>query len=76
MTDLCRKPDDTGKFNLHCQHMIDRPRGEDFPRLCLRAAARGSPFCDAHQEAPGPFPRSRRMIADAIDEVIFDAFAA
>jgi hypothetical protein len=45
---LCRKPDDRGKVNLRCAHLIQKPRGESEPRQCRAAAMRGETLCGVH----------------------------
>lgn len=49
-SDLCRKPDFYGVFHPRCRHIIEKPRGEDAPRQCRRAAGKNERFCDAHRE--------------------------
>ena len=51
---LCRKPDDNGVFNLRCEHIIPKPKGETEPRQCRRAARRGTRFCDVHSKRSWP----------------------
>lgn len=45
---MTKKPDDLGVFHPRCQHIIQKPRGEDGPVQCRRAAHRGERFCDYH----------------------------
>lgn len=45
---LCRRPDGRGAFSPRCQHIIERPRDQDEPRQCRRAASRGINRCEAH----------------------------
>jgi hypothetical protein len=69
VTHLCRKPDDAGTFNPRCEHIIRRPRDSDQPRQCLRAAKRGTAFCDAHQSTSERIIEAEtmgsRLLADA-----------
>lgn len=51
MTALCRKPDDTGAFNPRCQHVLEKPRGEETPRQCRAAAMKGTSLCGVHTRA-------------------------
>jgi hypothetical protein len=50
MNRLCRKPDDRGRFNPCCQHIIQSPKAEKEPRQCRRAATNRSPFCGSHHK--------------------------
>lgn len=49
MTLLCPKPDNRGRFNPRCEHVIEQPRGEKTPRQCRAAATARSRFCVVHQ---------------------------